>query len=234
VTPAVIYTGGIAHDFEPAAAALGRVLAPAGFAARVTLELDELADALAREPRTLAIVYALRFSMTQHEKYAPDRPRWALTTRAAQRDALTRHVAAGGGLLGLHTASICFDDWPEWSQLLGGSWVWGQSHHPPAGPVEVTLSRDHLLTRGLPDFELIDEAYSEQRREPGIDVAGYVAVPGGPPQPALWAQRYGAGRVIYDSLGHDVAAIELPVHARLLRRAALWVTGAADSQVEAA
>jgi type 1 glutamine amidotransferase len=40
----------------------------------------------------------------------------------------------------------------------------------------------------------------------------------------LWARSVGAGRVVTDLLGHDVAAMDHPSHRELLRRAAHWLT----------
>jgi hypothetical protein len=170
--------------------------------------------------------------MTQHEKYAPYRAEWALSVpRQAQRR-IAGHVGAGGGLLGVHTASICFDDWPEWGEILGGAWVWGRSHHPPLGRVRAILDGAHPLAAGLGDFEVVDESYADLRLQPGIEVYGWSeAVSGGVArQPALWTHRYRAGRIVYDSLGHDVESLEHPVHRRLLQRAARWATGQASEQ----
>jgi type 1 glutamine amidotransferase len=50
----------------------------------------------------------------------------------------------------------------------------------------------------------------------------------------LWTHRYGAGRVVYDGLGHDAASLEHPVHRRLVQRAALWASGHPQHIVEAA
>ena len=36
------------------------------------------------------------------------------------------------------------------------------------------------------------------------------------------ADRYGAGRVVYDSLGHDAVSLQQPDHARTLRSAVAW------------
>ena len=55
--------------------------------------------------------------------------------------------AGGGGLFGFHTACLCFDDWDEWRDILGGVWVWGRSRHPPLGPAAVSkTAEDHPLT----------------------------------------------------------------------------------------
>lgn len=225
MTQAIIYTGGISHPFERSSEALCALLADVQFVPRVSFELDDVIAHLKRDPGALLVVNALRWSMTQNPKYDVDRPRWGLTTTPEQRAAITKHVADGAGLLALHTACICFDDWPGWLRLLGGGWVWGRSHHPPLGPVRASFERGHFLNEGLADFAVTDEAYSELALDADALVAGHVRAPGGAPQPALWTHVYGAGRVAFDSLGHDAESIEQTVHRHWLQRAALWASG---------
>ncbi len=239
MTRALIYTGGINHPFPEAAPALASILSDAGLAPCVTFELAEWLAWVSADTSALLVVYALRWSMTQDEKYAPDRERWAMSMPPSARRAITDHIASGGGLLGLHTASICFDDWSEWGDVLGAAWQWGRSYHPLLGPVQAYLDTAHPLARGLADFGLIDEVYSEQRVAAGAEVFGWAETVGAESprtgrQPAVWTHRYGAGRVAYDSLGHDVASLEHPIHRRLLQRLALWASGQPQHVVEAA
>lgn len=224
----LVLTGGVFHPFETAAPALAEALGVAGIDSTVTEDFDGGLAALARGEFELLTVYALRWSMTQHEKYAPFRARYALELAADARAAITAHVARGRGLLGLHTASICFDTWAEWGSVLGGAWVWGHSGHPPLGPVEVEiLVPGHPLVRDLPGFRLDDEVYGNLTLEPdvvplmqarAIDTdAGW--------HPVLWERRYGRGRVVYSALGHDLASISHPVHAEIIARSARWALG---------
>lgn len=222
----LIITGGISHPFPAAAAALASLLEVHGVASVVTEDVEAGLARLDGEAFDLLTVYALRWSMTQHEKYAANRARWAFSLSPEGRRAIERHLARGGGLLGLHTASICFDDWPEWKSLLGGAWIWGRSSHPPHGPAEVRLdARDHAMLDGLADFTVTDEVYGDLALEPGVVPLAHARAIGGAWQPILWEHRVGAGRVVYDALGHDAASLSHPTHRQILQRAALRALG---------
>jgi type 1 glutamine amidotransferase len=223
----LLLTGGIVHPFESSAPALERVLQRQDIESVVTDDIEGGLAELARGGFDLLTIYALRWSM-QDDKYAPHRERWALSLSGAARSAIVSHVHRGAGLLGVHTASICFDDWPEWRTVLGGAWVWGRSGHPPPGAVEVHVTRpDHPLVRGIGDFALNDEVYGDLALEPDVvPLLEATAVgTGRGAQPMLWARHVGGGRVVYDALGHDAASIEHPAHARILGRCASWALG---------
>lgn len=227
----LILTGGIFHPFEEAAAALAALLEPHGIQSAVTEDIEGGLAGLARGEFDLLTVYALRWRMENDEKYAPHRERWALSLSAEGRAAIKTHVGNGGGLLGLHTAAICFDDWPEWKSILGGAWVWGQSGHPPIGTATVRIDEpDDPLVRGLPGFTLRDEVYGDLALEPGIrPIASAAAEKDW--HPVLWTRRVGRGRVAFDGLGHDADSINHPVHRRILARAALWASGASETEI---
>ena len=117
VTRAVIVSGGVAHDFPATSAELVGVLAEAGLRATVEEDVEAVLTGLGYgADRPLVVVNLLRWTM-QVERYAHLRDEWSISLSADAREALTGHVREGGGLLALHGASICFDDWPGWRDL---------------------------------------------------------------------------------------------------------------------
>lgn len=227
---ALLLSGGIRHDFAGNTPRVEAQLAAAGFQVQVTTDLAAGIRQLAREPVELIAVMALRWPMDNHPKYAPYREQHAFSMPADCQRTLSSHVHAGGGLLGIHTACLCFDDWPGWRDLLGGRWQWGRSHHPPPAMVRVRAVAEHVLVDDLPPFDIVDEVYSALDLAPGIQPLLTAAVGNGE-EPVLWTHRFGQGRVVFDALGHDAASLDHPVHGRLLRRAASWAAGLGDDEV---
>lgn len=235
---AYLYTGGVSHPFAEAAAAIVGLLRHVGFETETSADLESLAPRVAGDAGSLLVVHALRWTMTQHEKYAPEREAWAYSPSAQTRVALQQHLENGGGLLGLHTASICFDDWPQWGRMLGGCWEWNRSWHPPLGRVQLDFGGPSRLTHGLSPCTLQDEAYCNLRVEPASEVFGWVSADDGVTstgrQAACWSARYGRGRSVYLSPGHDAASLQQAQFGRLIKRSALWAAGNSDEAVEAA
>jgi len=221
----VVIAGGIYHDFEGTSAVLAARFESLGLQTRTFIEPEEALRALAASPQCrMLTINALRFTMVQNEKYAPFRAKWAFTLSQEGRRIIARFVRDGGALLGLHTASICFDGWPEWRAILGAQWRWGASFHPPTGPVRVeAIAADEPLTAGAPAFEVFDEVYHHLDVDPAARALLQARTADGELQPVMWAHRYGRGRVIYDSLGHGVDSVNEPTHQMILDRAAAWL-----------
>ncbi len=222
----LILAGGIFHPFEETAPQLSRLLGSAGFDSEISFDIEAGLDRLAREKFQLLTVHCLRWTMTQHAKYEPDRAEWALSLSPAGRRTIEKHLEVGGGLLGLHTASICFDDWPAWGDLLGAAWRWERSHHPPMARIDVRPTGRHPIVAGLSPFAVVDELYQELDISPDMQVIAEGRLAGDSWKPVGMVKQTGRGRSVYLSLGHDVASLDEPEHARLIARAARWAAGA--------
>lgn len=222
----LLVTGGIYHDFDATAAAFATALEPLGI--RTTVVADDV-DAALRSLKDgayqLLTVDALRFTMTQNPKYAPLRDQWAFELSSEARESLAAYVREGGALLGLHTASICFDGWDEWPKILGAGWVWGRSSHPPAGNVRVERAVDGDAIAGdTQPFALFDEVYrGMQVFAQSRPLLRARADADGEFHPVMWTHEYGTGRVVYDALGHGPDSILEPAHLAILKRAVQWL-----------
>lgn len=220
---AIVYSDGYNHPFAESGAALCALACAAGW---TVIAKDSIGSGLAElTPADLLIVNALRWSMTQHEKYAPDRDAWAFALPDGDMRRIEDHVASGGALLAVHTAVICWDNQPGWPKLLGGGWQWGVSHHPPLGPIRVTLTAEgRKRTAGAAEFEIADEAY--HHLSPAADCTVLAEVDAGQgPQPVAWLRTVGSGRVGVDALGHDGASLRNQGHAALIAAMLDWLGG---------
>jgi hypothetical protein len=228
MTRVVVLAGGCphAHDFAAVGAALADLVAAQGHDVDV---VDHPDAAAARLDRAAALVVDALWWRMLGDAYDDWRDEWAYSPPPPTRAAVADFVGNGGGLLAAHTAAICFDDWPEWGDIVGGAWQWGVSSHPPLGRATATVSADHPVVDGMPTtFGVVDEVYGDLARRDDITVLA-VARPDGTEvdtdQPVAWVHSYGRGRVVYSGFGHDAASIRSPGHAQLLRQGLAWVVG---------
>ncbi len=218
----LILSGGIFHPFAETSASIAGHLEDLGVTSTV-VDVRAGFEALENERFDLVTVNALSWSMTQAEKYQPYRADYAFAPSDVQRQALHRHIAEGGGLLGLHTAAICFDTWAEWPDILGVGWIWGRSHHPPPGYVTVSGADG--------DFDVWDELYCDMDLAPDTQVLATGRTAGiDDAQPILTV----TGRSAYLALGHDLTATANAGYRRLLHRAAVLALGREKDASDAA
>jgi len=132
----------------------------------------------------------------------------------ALKASLLEFVRQGKGVIGLHAATDCFYQWPEFGELMGGYFA----GHPWNETVTVKLDEPgHPLVKmfGGQPFAVADEIY--QFKEPysrqrlrvllSLDIAKTdMTKPGIARQDGdfavSWVRNYGLGRVFYCSLGH--------------------------------
>ncbi|MDZ4859867.1 MAG: ThuA domain-containing protein [Candidatus Hydrogenedentes bacterium] len=137
---------------------------------------------------------------------------------AALRKSLVDFVKGGKGLVGIHAATDCFYDWPEYGAMMGGYF----DGHPWGGGDSVICALDdpaHPLTAMFKgrEFSITDEIYQfkpqpysrdKVRVLVSLNVEKTDMDKGGLKRadndyPISWIQHYGQGRVFYCSLGHN-------------------------------
>ncbi|WP_211238340.1 ThuA domain-containing protein [Deinococcus pimensis] len=150
------------------------------------------------------------------------------------RGALERFVRAGGGFVGVHSATDTEYGWPWYGRLVG-AYFDGHPQNPNVreGRLNVTL-RDHPATRDLPDpWVRSEEWYSFRSVSPQIrpllklDEASFEA--GGAPRmgdhPVAWFQEFEGGRSFYTALGHEASTFADPLFRKHLLGGILWAAG---------
>ncbi len=150
-------------------------------------------------------------------------------------DNLARFVERGGGLVMVHFSCGAFQEFlPDFTALAGRVWDPARRGHDPLGRFTVEMvDPEHPITRGLDDFETIDELYTCLVGETPIRVlAESQSKVDGKRYPLAFVLDYGKGRVFHTVLGHNVVAYKTPGTAGLIRRGTLWAARAAvDTQV---
>ncbi len=209
-TNALLILGGMYHDFAGFAAWAQPVFASAGCRVEATYDLDRLAH-LGSDTQ-LVISYT---SLSLHREGQNDT--WPDQMTGAQIAGLRGWVRQGGGLLGVHSATVAGQSGPEFGQLMGGVFV----EHPPqfAFPV-YPLHPEHPITAGVEAFTVHDEFYMQRMVAP-VQVH-MVALDRGLAHPMVWTRAEGEGRVAYVAMGHSALVWELPPFRKLLLQAAEW------------
>lgn len=146
----------------------------------------------------------------------------------AARENLRKFVAAGKGLVLVHFACGAFQGWPEFAQIAGRVWDPKLRGHDPHGKFMVEIApAEHPVTKGMKDFETLDELYTCLTGNKEITVVAKArSKVDGKDYPMAFVHQYGKGRVFHCVLGHDVRALEPQGVQDLYRRGTLWAGGA--------
>ena len=108
---------------------------------------------------------------------------------------LPKWVAGGGALIGVHSASDTWHEWPEYIAMLGGEF---ESHPDQISRNLLVVDATHPSTKDLPSpFPLFEEYYVFKNLAPSTVL---VTLDDG--APISWYRKHGAGRVFYTALGH--------------------------------
>jgi cytochrome c len=137
---------------------------------------------------------------------------------AMQQDVFERYIQAGGGYVGVHSATDTEYDWP-WYGRLAGAYFNGHPGNPNVrtGKYRV-IDSTHVSTKGLPArFEREDEFYNFRSIDPTIrvlveiDETSYQGGTNGAHHPMSWYHDFSGGRAWYTNMGHTEATYTEPL-----------------------
>jgi type 1 glutamine amidotransferase len=140
----------------------------------------------------------------------------------------------GKGLVVLHHAFNNFRDdlWSEYAKIAGGRyhrspWMKNGVEQPPSSfRYDVTMQirvedKNHPITKGVADFEIIDEGYYNTEILPTVHPLLSTDSKYSAPLVA-WTSEYGNSRIVTFTLGHDRQAWENPMFIKVLSQAIVW------------
>jgi type 1 glutamine amidotransferase len=191
------------HDSIPAAqAALRQLAAEHGWRA------DFTEDATLFNYERLARYGAVIFLLTTGD-----------VLNTGQEAAFERYIRAGGGFVGVHSASDTEYGWAWYSGLVGAH---NNQQNKHSGVVSATIQvvdHAHPLTAGLPDhWTRTDEWYNfatnprpEVHVLMTVDEATYTGGTMGADHPIAWYHDYDGGRAWYTALGHTAESYREPL-----------------------
>jgi len=139
---------------------------------------------------------------------------------------LKNFIENGGGFIPVHCASWCFQNIPEFDQVVGGRFA----SHKTGIFRPKTIAPNHAAIQNAPEFEAWDETYKHKNHNPkGRTVLQVREVATDDnitePEPWTWIRDQGKGRVFYTASGHDERVWELPEFQALLKNGILWSIG---------
>jgi type 1 glutamine amidotransferase len=139
----------------------------------------------------------------------------------------------GKGFIGVHSAAITFTKWPEYVEMVGGTY----DEHPWntfAAPVIVEDSSFPGMQQWPKAFTLTDEIYQMKnfsrentrvlmRLDPDkLDLNNPRVHRQDHDFAVTWTKAYGKGRVFYTTLGHVEANWDLPAMQKMISEAIQW------------
>lgn len=149
----------------------------------------------------------------------------------AQQEAYIRLLKKGASMIFLHHALVSYQNWPEFLQIVGGQYhthpvvVNGDTlkanyDHDVTIPVKVE-DKKHPVTRGISNFEVVDEVYSDVEILPHVKPLLSTTHPKSMHYLA-WVNHYGNSDVICIQLGHGPSCYTNPNFRRLIQQAIEW------------
>ncbi|WP_347343790.1 ThuA domain-containing protein [Mucilaginibacter sp. JRF] len=146
-----------------------------------------------------------------------------------QQGAFESYIKAGGGFVGIHSATDTEYDWPWYGKLVGAYF----KNHPELQDATLEVKDgDHISTRHLPErWERFDEWHNFTWNATDlnvlltIDESTYTGGDHGADHPMAWYHSYDGGRAIYTSLGHTNESFQEPLFQQHLLGAIKYAMG---------
>ena len=156
------------------------------------------------------------------------------TISEQEKKDFTDCLKEGKGIVVWHHAYCSYQDWPEYQTIIGGRyhqepWIDSNGVTQPSSSYKYdvqfrvkVVDKKHPVTKGIKDFDMVDEVYGKGSVNSGVHVLLATDEPASTPSIA-WTNQYGKSKVVTILLGHDNKAWTNPNFAKLLTQAIMWV-----------
>ncbi|SDK22954.1 cytochrome c [Catalinimonas alkaloidigena] len=151
---------------------------------------------------------------------------------AEQQADFERYIQAGGGFVGVHSATDTEYDWPWYGKLVG-AYFNGHPNNPNVqdGMVDV-VDKNFEGMGNFPDrWEHADEFYNFKNINPDIkpllkmDESSYNGGTNGDDHPMAWYHEYDGGRAFYTNFGHTDETYAEPLYKEHFWGGLHWAMG---------
>ena len=135
-----------------------------------------------------------------------------------QQSQLARFIQAGGGFVGIHSATDTEYGWPWYGELVG-AYFDGHPNNPNVREASLDIvNANHAATDSLPsrwtredEWYNFKSIYSENNVLINIDESSYEGGTNGTNHPMSWFKDYDGGRAFYTGLGHTEESFSDPL-----------------------
>lgn len=215
-------TAGFRHDSIPAGIEAIKAMSSANH-----FSADATEDAAAFTEENLAQYAAVVFLSTTGDVLDP-----------AQKAAFEKYIQAGGGYVGIHSASDTEYDWPWYGELVG---AYFKDHPEPQSANVIVADAAHPSTSALPGVWTRTDEWYNFRDNPRskvhvlatLDENSYKGGNMGFDHPTAWCQSYDGGRAWYTGGGHSVESFSEPAFLQHVLGGIQWAAGQAEGDCTA-
>jgi uncharacterized protein len=190
------------------------------------INVDTTSNAAIFKDENLKQYKAIVFSNTNNDVFDNE----------AQKVAFMRYIQAGGGFMGIHSASGTERNWKWFKLMLGATFL----RHPVYQKFSVhVLAKNHAAVKALAsNWQTNDEFYYFKEINPAIKVLTVSNLANitevdiaknkkpenyGNQYPSTWCNTFDGGRIFYTALGHNKEDYSNPTYLALLLSGLKWV-----------
>lgn len=148
---------------------------------------------------------------------------------STQENNLVKHIRAGKGFVGIHSASDTEYDWVWYSRLVGAQFA---THPDIQKATVVKIDTHHIANKHLTDrWTRTDEWYNFRKLPDSvtvllaIDETTYEGGTHDSLHPVSWYHNYDGGRSFYTAMGHTVESYQDTLFLKHILEGVIWAAG---------